>query len=82
MDKPLCHNFIATDTGEVEDLIKNEGVVGVPNRAASSIVGSEVQTTQDERDSTMPEPSDMPKPLHPTLVQEFLNCSLPLAERF
>ena len=40
-------DFFATDTSEVEDLIDSEGVVGVPNRAASSIVGSENLTTQD-----------------------------------
>ena len=32
----------------MEDLIDSEGVLGVPNWAASSIVGSENFTTQDE----------------------------------
>ena len=45
-------DFFATDTSEVEDLIDSEGVIGVPNRAASSIVGSENLTTQDEGNFT------------------------------
>ena len=45
-------DFFATDTSEVEDLIDSEGVVGVPNRAASSIVGSENLTTQDDEKFT------------------------------
>ena len=65
MDKPQRHSFyadfFATDTREVEDMIDNEGVVGVPNRAAFSIVWSEVQTTQDEVDSAVPELPDLPQ---------------------
>ena len=51
-DKPtrdtLQSDFFATDTSKVEDLTDSEGVFGVPNRAASSIVGSENPATQDE----------------------------------
>ena len=43
-------DFFATDSSEVEDLIDSEGVFGVPNRAASSVVGTENLTATDEGD--------------------------------
>ena len=63
-EKPSRHflqaEFFAIYTSEVDDLIDNEGVLGVPNRAASSIVGSEIQTAQNEGVFAIPGLSEAP----------------------
>ena len=53
IDLDTVHSdFFATDISEVEDFIDSEGVIGVPNRAASSIVGSENLTAHDDGNFT------------------------------
>ena len=55
-------DYFATDTSEVEDLIDSEGILSVPNSAASSIAGSEILTTQDEGVFGIPGLSNEPQP--------------------
>ena len=75
-------DFFATDTSEVEDLVDNIEVVGIPNDTASSFVGSEAQPTYDEDESTIPRFPDRPETSTPILAQKSQNSSQLMAELF
>ena len=63
LPRPNSHSdFFANDTSQVEDLIDSEIVLGVTNRAASSITVSEILTTQDEGGFGIPGFSDEAQP--------------------